>query len=335
MESVSRGPICVPKEVLWVYNRGFGGYLRMGMANTISLQLFENSTKDIMSDAHNEHESAIRTPKQLVAAVAGFFLVTVIGIILLVSFVTGTKLTGAGTDSQSAEAVAARLRPVADEGFTLKDANAPKVLLSGEAVYTGNCLACHGSGAAGAPKFGDSAAWGPRIAQGYDVLVKHALEGIRAMPARGGNPDLDDVEVARAVVYMANKGGAQFKEPSVPALVVATPAPAAAPAAEAAPAAAAPAAAAPAAEPAKLAVDGQKVFNATCTACHTPGIAGAPKFADKAAWAPRVKQGSTVLYEHALKGFQGKAGMMPAKGGSSATDEEVKAAVDYMVNAAK
>ena len=290
-----------------------------------------------MSDAHNEHESAIRTPKQLVAAVAGFFLVTVIGIILLVSFVTGTKLTGAGTESQSAEAVAARLRPVADEGFTLKDANAPKVLLSGEAVYTGNCLACHGSGAAGSPKFGDAAAWSPRIAQGYDVLVKHALEGIRAMPARGGNPDLDDVEVARAVVYMANQGGAKFKEPSVPALVVATPAaPAAAEAAPAAPAAAAPAAPAPvaaAAAPAK--VDGQKVFTTTCAACHGTGVAGAPKFADKAAWAPRVKQGTAVLYEHALKGFQGKAGMMPPKGGSAASDEEVKAAVDYMVGAAK
>ena len=331
MESVGPGPICVPKEVLWVYNRGFGGYLRTDTANTISLQLFENSTKDIMSDAHNEHESAIRTPKQLVAAVAGFFLVTVIGIILLVSFVTGTKLTGAGTESQSAEAVAARLRPVADEGFTLKDANAPKVLLSGEAVYTGNCLACHGSGAAGAPKFGDAAAWGPRIAQGYDVLVKHAIEGIRAMPARGGNPDLDDVEVARAVVYMANQGGAKFKEPSVPALVVAAPAAAPAEAAPAAPAAAA----APAAEPAKVAIDGQKVFNTTCTACHTPGVGGAPKFGDKAAWAPRVKQGSTVLYEHALKGFQGKAGIMPARGGSAASDEEVKAAVDYMTAAAK
>ncbi len=288
-----------------------------------------------MSDAHNEHESAIRTPKQLVAAVAGFFLVTVIGIILLVSFVTTTKLTGAGTDSQSADAIAARLRPVADDGYTLKDANAPKVLLTGEAVYTGNCLACHGSGAAGSPKFGDAAAWGPRIAQGYDVLVKHALEGLRAMPARGGNPDLDDVEIGRAVVYMANQGGAKFKEPAVPAAAI----PAAAPAAAAAvPATEAPAAAAPAAAPAApvaLAVDGQKVFNTTCTACHTPGIAGAPKFADKAAWAPRVKQGSAVLYEHALKGFQGKAGVMPAKGGSQATDDEVKAAVDYMVSAAK
>jgi cytochrome c5 len=301
-----------------------------------------------MSDPHNEHESAIRTPKQLVAAVAGFFLVTVIGIILLVSFVTTTRLTGAGTESQSAESVAARLRPVADEGYTLKDVNAPKVLQAAEAVYTAICAACHTSGAAGAPKLGDAGAWAPRIAQGYDTLLKHAIEGIRAMPAKGGNPDLDDVEVARAVVYMTNKSGAKFKEPEVPAAPAAAPAapaqavaatpmvaaPAPAPVAAAATAAAATPAAAPAA-PALAADAGKAVYNTACVACHGAGIAGAPKFGDKAAWAPRIKQGSPVLYEHAIKGFQGKAGMMPPKGGSSASDEEVKAAVDYMTAAAK
>lgn len=185
--------------------------------------------KDIMSDAQN-HESAIKTPKQLVAAVVGFFAVTIFGIILLVIFVTTTKLTGAGSDSQSPEAIAARISPVADAGYTLKDANAPKVLLAGDAVFTANCAACHATGAAGAPKVGDSGAWGPRIAQGAETLFKHAIDGIRAMPARGGNPDLDDVELARAVVYMANKSGGSLKEPAAPA------------------AAAAPAASAPAAE---------------------------------------------------------------------------------------
>ena len=288
-----------------------------------------------MSDAHNHHESAIRTPKQLVAAVAGFFLVTVIGIILLVSFVTTTKLTGAGTESQSAEAIAARVRPVADEGYSLKDANAPKVLQAAETVYTAICAACHTSGAAGAPKLGDAGAWAPRIAQGYDTLLKHAIEGIRAMPAKGGNPDLDDVEVARAVVYMANKGGAKFKEPEVPATPAATPAQAVA-AAPVAAAATAPTAAPVALAAPALAVDtGKTLYTAACVACHGAGIAGAPKFGDKAAWAPRVKQGTAVLYEHAIKGFQGKAGMMPPKGGASASDDEVKAAVDYMAAAAK
>jgi len=284
-----------------------------------------------MSDAHNEHESAIRTPKQLVVAVAGFFLVTVIGIILLVQYVTTAKLTGTGSDSQKPDVVEARLRPVAEEGFTLKDVNAPKLLQTALAVYTANCAACHATGAAGAPKFGDTGAWSARIAQGYDTLVKHAIEGIRAMPAKGGNPDLDDVEVARVVVYLANNAGAKFMEPEVPAAGAA-----AAPAADAAAPAAAPAATAPVAAPAKLAADaGKKLYEASCQACHGAGIAGAPKFGDKAAWAPRIKQGLAVMEDHAIKGFMGKAGMMPARGGSSASDDEIKAAVEYMVAAAK
>ncbi|MDB5746609.1 MAG: cytochrome c5 family protein [Massilia sp.] len=103
-----------------------------------------------MSDAHNE-QSFIRTPKQLIGVVAGFFLVIVIGIILLVVFVTSDKVEGAGSNSMAPEAVAARMRPVAEEGFTLLDANAPKVLQAGGAVYTAVCVACHGTGAAGAP----------------------------------------------------------------------------------------------------------------------------------------------------------------------------------------
>jgi len=295
-----------------------------------------------MSDAHNEQESIIRTPKQLVVAVAGFFLVIVIGIILLVSFVTNTHTAGAGTDSQSAAAVNARIAPVAAEGFTLRDANAPKVLQTGEAVYTAVCAACHATGLAGAPKIGDAVAWGPRIAQTYETLLKHAIEGIRAMPAKGGNPDLDDVEVARAVVYMGNKSGATFKEPALPAATIATPAKvsadAAAPAAIVAPAAPAPVtvAAAPAPESAPATADtGKALFTQACSACHSAGIAGAPKFGDKAAWAPRLAQGTATLYQHAIAGFQGKAGVMPPKGGSSAPDADVKAAVDYMLSAAR
>jgi cytochrome c5 len=300
---------------------------------------FFKQFKEIMSDAHNEHESIIRTPKQLIVAVAGFFLVIVIGIILLVSFVTNTHNPGAGTDSQSPAAVNARIAPVAAEGFTLRDANAPKVLQSAEAVYTAVCAACHASGLAGAPKIGDSAGWGPRIAQGYDTLLKHAIDGIRAMPPKGGNPDLDDVEVARAVVYLANEAGAKFKEPAVPAAGAApAPAPAAAAAAAAgmpAPAPAAPAAPALAASTPVAGDTGKTLYGQACIACHGAGIAGAPKFGDKAAWAPRVAQGTATLYQHAIAGFQGKLGVMPPKGGSSAPDADVKAAVDYMIAAAR
>jgi cytochrome c5 len=298
-----------------------------------------------MSDAHNEHQSLIRTPKQLVIAVAGFFLVIVIGIILLVIFVTSEKLTGAGSESQNAAAVTARISPVAAEGFTLRDANAPKVLQTGEAVYTAVCAACHTTGAVGAPKLGDAAGWSARIGQGYDTLVKHAIEGIRAMPPKGGNVDLDDVEVARAVVYMTNKSGASFKEPVVPAAGVsaatgtsASAAAAGAPdAAMSVPSAATTNAPAPAQAPVPvIAADtGKKVFDTACVACHGAGIAGAPKLADKGAWDARIKQGTAVLYEHAIKGFQGKAGVMPPKGGAAASDADVKAAVDYMVAAAK
>lgn len=173
-----------------------------------------------MSDAHNkhEHESAIKTPKQLIVAVVAGFLVPIICIILLAQFVASGKHEGEGlTKDEIAAATEARIRPVADEGFTFKDVNAPKVLQAGDAVFKTTCAACHASGAAGAPKVGDAGAWGPRIAQGYDKVLDHALHGLRAMPAKGGNPDLDDVEVARAVVYMANQSGGKFKEPEVKA----------------------------------------------------------------------------------------------------------------------
>lgn len=78
---------------------------------------------------------------------------------------------------------------------------------------------------------------------------------------------------------------------------------------------------------------GEGVYKGGCVACHGAGIAGAPKVGDKTAWAPRIAQGKPVLYEHAIKGYQGKAGVMPAKGGNvSLPDADVKAAVDYMVS---
>jgi cytochrome c5 len=296
----------------------------------------------MMSDAHKEHETLIKTPKQLIVVVAAAFIVPILCIVLLTKFVTGDKGGNAGlSPDEIAEATAERIRPVGDEGFTLKVAGGPRQLQAGDAVFKAVCATCHEAGLAGAPKVGDNGAWSARIAQGYDKLVAHAINGIRGMPAKGGNPDLDDVEVARAVVFMANKSGANFKEPEVKAAAAeakpaaeTTTAPGAAPAgapAGAVPPATAPAAAAAPAPAGASADAGKKLYDTTCMACHAAGVAGAPKFGDKAVWAPRLKKGMDTLYTSALKGLNA----MPPKGGSSASDAEIKAAVDYMAAAAK
>ena len=106
-------------------------------------------------------------------------------------------------------------------------------------------------------------------------------------------------------------------------------APAAAPAGTSAPEAAA---AAPAAAENEV---GKSVFNKTCAVCHAAGVAGAPKPGDKADWGPRIAQGMDVLNKHAIEGFTGAKGQMPPKGGSTASDDEVKAAVKYMTDASR
>jgi cytochrome c5 len=154
------------------------------------------------------------------------------------------------------------------------------------------------------------------------------------MGAQGGG-DYSDVEVGRAVVYMANKGGAKFEEPKAAAAGgAAAPAPAAAPAAETqAAAAAAPAPApAPAAAPkAEAAAAAPALYTQVCSVCHAAGVAGAPKFGDKAAWAPRLGAGVDTLTASAIKGKNA----MPPRGGSAGSDADIKAVVTYMVNAAK
>lgn len=289
-----------------------------------------------MSEIHENYNSGIKTPKQLLAVVIAAFLIPITGIGLLVYYSSNTEQIGAGSEALTAQAINARIAPEADQGFTLKDASAPKELKTGEQVYSTTCVACHGSGAAGAPKLGDNAAWSERIAAGYDKVLGYALHGLNAMPPKGGNPDLDDVEVARAMVYMVNKSGGKFPEPAVPAApAAATAAPTAAATTAAPVAAPAPAVAAatatPAVAPVAAADVGKKLYDTTCMACHSTGAAGAPKFGDKAAWAPRIKQGIATLDEHAIKGLNA----MPPRGGSSASDEEMKAAVAYIVAAAK
>ncbi len=139
------------------------------------------------------------------------------------------------------------------------------------------------------------------------------------------------VAISAALLLAAcGKEAPQASAPAAEAPKVETPA-AEAPKVEAPAAAAAPAAEAPKAE-ATASVDGKSIYGKTCAMCHAAGVAGAPKPGDKEAWGPRIAQGNDTMYKHALEGFTGDHGMMPARGGNpKLTDEEVKAAVDFMV----
>jgi cytochrome c5 len=291
-----------------------------------------------MSHAHDDdhdlpHEGPIKTPKQLIWAVVLSFVVPIIAIMLLVSYVTAQKKPAAGSDGLSEQAVAERLQKVG--GVEIKDPNDATTMKTGEQVYAAQCAACHTSGAANAPKLGDAAAWGPRLKTGYDALLVSALKGKGSMGAQGGG-DFSDFEIGRAVVYLANQGGAKFEEPKMAAPKAATadaaPAAAPAPAATSTAPAAAPAAVATAAAPAAAAAAVPALYTQACAVCHVAGVAGAPKLGDKAAWAPRLAAGVDGLTASVIKG----KGAMPPKGGAgAASDADIKAVVAYMLSTVK
>lgn len=258
-------------------------------------------------------------------------IVGVIGIVLFVLLVA--KIFGVTDTIDVAEPVAAvsqveeNIKPVAAVEVAAAGATSGAEK-SGEEVVKAVCSMCHAAGLMNAPKIGDKAQWQPRIAQGYETLVKHAIEGIRTMPARGGNPSLTDGEVASAVANMANASGANFTAPAPKAAEEKPAEAAAAPAAEVK--AAEPVAVAAAPAPVAAGKSGEEVYKAVCAMCHATGLMNAPKFGDKAQWEPRIKQGYDTLVTHANKGIR----TMPAKGGNpSLSDAEVAGAVKYMANA--
>lgn len=292
-----------------------------------------------MSDSTQEeaHTGPIKTPKQLLLAVFFSFFIPVFAIIALVYYVVSENKPAGSSQAEAyslggvseqdvSKGIAERIRKVG--AVEIRDAN--RALKSGEDVFKAQCTTCHKDGLAGAPKFGDAAAWRPRISTGFDALVNSALKGKNAMPAQGGG-DFDDIEVARAAAYMANAAGAKFAEPQRAAgaaaalaavaqgavqTVAATPAAAAAPAPQAVAAASS---------------GGEALFKQVCGVCHMTGVANAPKFGDKAAWAPRIAQGVPALVQSAMKGKNA----MPPKGGANVSEQELRAAVEYMVGAAK
>lgn len=258
-----------------------------------------------MADSHAKMTQA--TPQEVIISILAGLFAPLLAIFLIVQLVLGIQDTHKAdpNDEAAQKATVDRIKPFAT--LVALDANAPKVEKSGQEVYDAVCTSCHAAGALGAPKFDNKGDWGPRIGKGFDTLVKHAIEGFNQMPARGGDGDLSDVEVARAVAYMANSAGASFKAPE--------------PAAAAAPAAAGAATVAKG-DPAK----GKAVYDAHCSACHAAGVAGAPKFGDKASWDKRIAQGYDTLLTHATKGI----GAMPPKGGADIPDADLANAVAYL-----
>ncbi|HEX7273091.1 MAG TPA: c-type cytochrome [Casimicrobiaceae bacterium] len=170
---------------------------------------------------------------------------------------------------------------------------------SGKAIVDSLCIACHGTGANGAPKIGDKKAWAARAEKGLSGLTKSAMQGIRQMPAHGGNPGLTDTEIERAITYMVNRSGGHWTEPV--SRVSKTPD-----------------------------RTGKEIVETQCVKCHGTGVDGAPKIGDRAAWTPRVKQGLDVVVSSAIHGH----GAMPPRGGmADLTDAEIRSAIVYMFNA--
>lgn len=152
-----------------------------------------------------------QTPKQRLLTSFFAFVLPVIVIIALV-LLTSKNHSKSIADSNDTLAQAQRIQRVGS--VELRDANRP--LQTGEAVFKAQCSACHATGLVGAPKFGNAAEWGARLGAGYDTLLNSALKGKGNMSAQGGGA-FTDVEIGRAVVYMANAAGGKFAEPAAPA----------------------------------------------------------------------------------------------------------------------
>lgn len=250
------------------------------------------------------HEMTKTTPKDFLVATLGGLFAPGIAIFLIVMLFLGIQgRMGQDDPTQLADkSVQDRIQPVGKS--VAVDPNAPKVELTGEQVYNEVCAGCHGSGALGSPKFKEPGAWSKRIAQGYDTLLNHALNGFNKMQARGGEPDLSDMEVARGVVYMTNAAGANF----VPALKKER-------------------------EPSTADLArGKVVYTENCASCHDTGVTGAQKLNDAKAWSSLLKNGRDALYAAAIKGSFGG----PAKGGNDKlSDSDTTFATDYMIDQAK
>ncbi|MEY3095934.1 MAG: c-type cytochrome [Burkholderiaceae bacterium] len=166
----------------------------------------------------SEHESPIKTPKQLIVVVALSFIVPIVAIVLLTKYIGAAPKVGAGSSALTAEAIAERIKPVGRVATAPEAGAAPAaaasaaaVVRTGAQVYAAACAGCHAAGVLGSPKFGDKAAWASRIPKGYDALLTSALKGKGAMGAQGGGA-YTDAEIGKAVAHLANSAGANFQQ---------------------------------------------------------------------------------------------------------------------------
>lgn len=167
---------------------------------------------------------------------------------------------------------------------------------SGKQVVESVCVGCHAEGKDGAPKIGDRAEWSKRASKGLSKVTQNAITGVRNMPAHGGQANLSDVEMSRAVAYMVSGGHATDTDKSYAAPQRKT---------------------------------GAQIVESRCQDCHATGKEGAPKMGDVEAWTPRLKGGVDPLVKSAINGHNA----MPARGGmADLSDAEMKSAVVHMVN---
>jgi cytochrome c5 len=256
-----------------------------------------------MSDKDNEYKGS--SFWQLIIVIPG----TILAFTLLIALIAkgfGVLNNDVKEPAAALAQVDENIKPVAMVEVAAADSAGPTAK-SGEEIYNSVCMMCHQAGLMAAPVFGNKEQWKPRIAQGYETLVSHAVNGIRNMPAKGGNASLSEGEVASAVLHMANAAGAGFKAPAAASADNGVVQVAAA-----------------------AGKSGEAVYQSVCMMCHQAGLMAAPVFGNKEQWKPRIAQGYDTLVSHAVKGIRN----MPAKGGNaSLTDAEVAAAVKHMANA--
>jgi cytochrome c5 len=161
------------------------------------------------ASGHDAHAEPTHSASKKVSTLVFLLVLPVLTVGSMVAYYKSHDRAPAG--SLSEEAVTARIQKVG----TLQLGQSKRELKNGEEVFKAQCTTCHTAGLVGSPKFGDAAAWSARVKTGYEALLTSALKGKGAMTAQGGGA-FSDYEIARAVVYMANAGGAKFAEPKAP-----------------------------------------------------------------------------------------------------------------------